>query len=186
MACNFDGGDCILSEDPWDSCKEVKGYCRSLSGNGRCDQTCNNDDCLYDLSDCNKIANTTCPDNCTETWGDGQCQPQCNSRVCGYDGSDCIRTGTSSIGTIVVNYISRSDEGYRSVGRLLSSHSGAYFTYKSQTTPSLLIITEQQKPLPTTRIESKYVLWIWHLNEYLIITFLNLHQFDLQSLWTKW
>ncbi|CAG2243184.1 unnamed protein product [Mytilus edulis] len=156
LACNFDGGDCILSKDPWDSCKEVKGYCRSLSGNGRCDQTCNNDDCLYDLSDCNKIANTTCPDNCTETWGDGQCQPQCNSRVCGYDGSDCIRTGTSSIGTIVVNYISRSDEGYRSVGRLLSSHSGAYFTYKSQTTPSLLIITEQQKPLPTTRRDSKY------------------------------
>ncbi|VDI76200.1 Hypothetical predicted protein [Mytilus galloprovincialis] len=156
LACKFDGGDCILSKDPWDSCKEEKGYCRSLSGNGRCDRTCNNEDCLYDLSDCNKIDNTTCSVNCTEAWGDGQCQPQCNSRVCGYDGSDCIRTGTSSIGTIVVNYFSRSAEGYRSVGRLLSSHSGAYFTFKSQTTPMLMINKEQQKPMSTTSRESKY------------------------------
>lgn len=156
LACRFDGGDCILSTDPWDSCTEEPGYCRSLSGNGLCDKTCNNEACLFDLSDCNKMANTTCPDNCTDVWGDKQCQPQCNSRVCGYDGSDCIGTESSPIGTMVVNYISRSAEGYISVGRLLSSYSGAYFMFKAQTNPIMKLNTEPFKLMSTSDMPLKY------------------------------
>jgi len=134
-----------LNTDPWDNCKEVKGFCRSLSANGVCNQECNNEACLYDMLDCNTISDTMCPAQCTDVWGDGQCHPYCNTTACGFDGSDCTEIPENmTIGTLIITFISQSPEAYRTIGRVLSVYSGTVISFSGLQEQSL---RQSSKPL---------------------------------------
>lgn len=51
-ACQWDGGDCSLTVNPWARCADPR--CWRLFNNSQCDQFCNNPECLYDNFDCRK------------------------------------------------------------------------------------------------------------------------------------
>lgn len=114
-----------------------KGYCRSLSTNGKCDEECNNENCLFDLFDCNHVATDRCPEHCIQSWGDGLCQSECSAAECGYDGADCQADGIGDIinGTIVITYFSATSDAFKTIGSVSSIYSGAILSFMGQTSP---------------------------------------------------
>ena len=61
-------------------------YC-TYSGNGFCDEPCENSDCSWDQGDCHQLCDESC---LVSDWTNGICNSNCNSTLCNNDGFDCI------------------------------------------------------------------------------------------------
>jgi phage major head subunit gpT-like protein len=58
-------------------------------GDGECDKSCYNPECLFDNGDCDK--NEKCDKSCKEEMiSNGVCEEKCNNEACGWDGFDCL------------------------------------------------------------------------------------------------
>lgn len=111
--CTFDGGDCMLGDgNPWAKCSQPFA-CWTAFKDGKCDQSCNTAECLYDGNDCapppgdsrhpsshsphssssSRSRSGVCDDgpsaNCLKNYANGVCDQECNSAECGWDGADC-------------------------------------------------------------------------------------------------
>lgn len=105
-ACNYDGGDCDLTECP-------SGYSISVNNPDKC---CSNGLPYYWAADnmCRAISPYAAPTS-TQTMhycapgcpdsgiGDGVCDNSCNVAACGYDGGDCAITECNAGYSIAVN-----------------------------------------------------------------------------------
>lgn len=91
-ACQWDGGDCSLTVNPWARCADPR--CWRLFNNSQCDQFCNNPECLYDNFDCRKekVCNPLYESYCIAHYADGKCDQGCNMEECGWDGMDCAQS----------------------------------------------------------------------------------------------
>jgi len=110
--CDYDGGDCCLSDTNKDYCSDCICYgqevCKagiipSSVGDGICHDETNNHDCNYDGGDCclfntntHQCSTCTCfhKENCASGFlpliiGDGICHDETNNEDCNYDGGDC-------------------------------------------------------------------------------------------------
>lgn len=83
VQCNFDGGDCVITNLAFPKCKVDKP---SLIGDGTCQDEMNIEDCGFDGGDC-------CPyDESDPLLGDGKCHGLWyNTYQCGWDGGDCVK-----------------------------------------------------------------------------------------------
>ncbi|VDM70194.1 unnamed protein product, partial [Strongylus vulgaris] len=72
-------------------CPERPEVCAKLFDDGRCDEICNRESCLFDGFDCAKRNDIACrnPSECAYKYGDGNCDEQCAGAECGFDGGDC-------------------------------------------------------------------------------------------------
>ncbi|KAK6056091.1 EGF-like domain protein, partial [Cooperia oncophora] len=72
-------------------CPERAEVCAKLFDDGKCDEICNRESCLFDGFDCNKREGAVCrhPSECAYKYGDGRCDEECAGLECGYDGGDC-------------------------------------------------------------------------------------------------
>lgn len=134
MACQYDGGDCSLGvKDLWKDClAPINGvYCSEVFQDGKCDEACNSEDCLFDGNDC--MGNPTCNPNfksyCEENYGNGHCDQGCNNAPCNWDGNDCNNpTPMNNLkGTMVIfmmstkdNFLINANEFLRNMGLLLN------------------------------------------------------------------
>ena len=58
------------------------------SGNGYCDEACENSDCGWDQGDCHQLCDV---ESCSlSDWTNNICDSECDSQECNYDGFDCI------------------------------------------------------------------------------------------------
>ena len=59
--------------------------------NKKCDEECNNVDCLFDNNDCDVDTPAKCmyDDKCRELYNNSQCDEICKSKACGYDNLAC-------------------------------------------------------------------------------------------------
>uniref|UniRef100_A0A0K0DJG2 Notch n=1 Tax=Angiostrongylus cantonensis TaxID=6313 RepID=A0A0K0DJG2_ANGCA len=73
------------------SCPERPEVCAKVFDNGRCDEVCNRESCLFDGFDCVKRDDFVCrnPSDCAYKYGDGHCDDDCAGAECGFDGGDC-------------------------------------------------------------------------------------------------
>lgn len=105
-ACNYDGGDCDLTECP-------SGYSISVNNPDKC---CSNGLPYYWAADnmCRAIspdaaptstqAAQYCAPGCPYSWiGDGACDSACNVAACGHDGGDCAIAECNAGYSIAVN-----------------------------------------------------------------------------------
>uniref|UniRef100_A0A8R1DQT0 Uncharacterized protein n=1 Tax=Caenorhabditis japonica TaxID=281687 RepID=A0A8R1DQT0_CAEJA len=71
-----------------------KRRCSLLSGNGHCDEECNQAACDFDGGDCSGGQNpfSKCPYalKCADVFANGVCNQECNNEECLYDGMDCM------------------------------------------------------------------------------------------------
>ncbi|WKX97810.1 hypothetical protein Q1695_013470 [Nippostrongylus brasiliensis] len=72
-------------------CPERPEVCAKLFDDGKCDQVCNRETCLFDGFDCAVQDGAVCrnPADCAYKYGDGKCDIECAGPECGYDGGDC-------------------------------------------------------------------------------------------------
>lgn len=94
MACQYDGGDCSRGvKDLWKDClAPINGvYCSSVFNDGKCDEACNSERCLFDGQDCKKqeVCNPSFKSYCELHYSDGNCDQGCNNAGCNWDGNDC-------------------------------------------------------------------------------------------------
>lgn len=101
LNCSYDGGDCLLQNDPWSNCDQAS-ICKTAFYIDRCDVICNNEACLYDQFKCKQLFTDDCITNCTNKWGNDVCDSDCDKVQCGYDGNDCNHAGNVIPGTMVV------------------------------------------------------------------------------------
>uniref|UniRef100_A0A7I4Y307 Neurogenic locus Notch protein n=1 Tax=Haemonchus contortus TaxID=6289 RepID=A0A7I4Y307_HAECO len=86
-------------------CPERAEVCAKLFDDGRCDDICNRESCLFDGFDCAKRDGAVCrhPSECAYKYGDSKCDDDCAGPECGYDGGDC--DGNSATYSSDVNMI---------------------------------------------------------------------------------
>ncbi|KAK3592156.1 hypothetical protein CHS0354_019447 [Potamilus streckersoni] len=130
---------CLFTlRNPFDMCN--KSNCTEEFANGFCDDSCNNEACLFDgydciggrdfLEDCSPYFITPCAYNLTF---DGKCNTECNTTDCLYDGFDCALSGLSPLpGQLVIQMpsIHRNKNFVRKIGLLLRSGVNKTYSYK--------------------------------------------------------
>ncbi|XP_060073687.1 neurogenic locus notch homolog protein 1-like [Ylistrum balloti] len=110
--CGYDGLDCSVGVNPWDSCTVVptsRGrHCSVLFMDGVCDQDCNTLGCLYDGFDCvnNGTMLSDCFNSsyCLGSLGNSVCDARCNNLECAYDGHACADTTTTNSETLIATF----------------------------------------------------------------------------------
>ncbi|CAJ0606124.1 unnamed protein product [Cylicocyclus nassatus] len=79
-------------------CPERPEVCAKLFDDGRCDEICNRESCLFDGFDCAERNGIACrnPVDCAYKYGDGKCDEECAGAECGYDGGDCEQSKSTA------------------------------------------------------------------------------------------
>jgi Notch-like protein len=93
--------------------------CWELFQNGKCDEICNTEACLYDGFDCEEKVEECNPFYdmyCSNHFANGHCDTGCDTAACAWDGLDCDHEKENlAKGELVVIIYKMTPEGFKNI-----------------------------------------------------------------------